>query len=43
MTPATRLAAISHCRVPAPVTSRRVRRSQSRGASRNTSPKWPMT
>ena len=28
-----RLAAISHCRPPAPLTSRRVRRSQSRGAS----------
>ena len=34
MTPTTRLAAISHCRVPAPVTSRRARRSQSRGADR---------
>jgi hypothetical protein len=43
MVPATRLAAISHCREPAPVTSRRVRRSQSLGASRNTSPRWPST
>ena len=43
MTPASRLAATSHWRVPAPVTSRRVRRSQSRGASRNTSPKWAST
>jgi len=43
MQPATRLAAISHCRGAAPVTSRRVRRSQSLGASRNISPRWPST
>jgi len=43
MAPATRLAAISHCLGAAPATSRRVRRSQSPGASRNTSPRWPST